>query len=137
MPDIDWDKIRRGRNEADARLRPYLDFLSLGQSGYYHQVPLARRVADATDAYSDQRNRSQSLQFRAHELALFIARLTADTLAGEILAAAGPDQDDATLRWIAAGLRCRYRPFCTGCESCHTVTSPGRSAERLTDSGGR
>lgn len=122
----DWEKIRRERDEADARLRPYLHFLSLGDSGFYSRIPLVRRIADATAAYSNQRQRSQSLQFRPHELALFAARVTADTLASEILAAAGPDQDDATLRWVAAGLRCSHRPFCTGCASCQTVTSPNR-----------
>jgi hypothetical protein len=53
-------------------------------------------------------------------------RVTADSLAGQIDAAATAKQDAYTIAWVVAGRRCRRQPFCVGCGACQTVTSPHR-----------
>ena len=66
-------------------------------------------------------------QMQDNELERLAVLVCADQFATEIEDAAhDAGQDPATIAWVVAGLRCTARPFCTGCRTCFTVTSPLR-----------
>ncbi len=132
MSMTDFDRAMARRREAEDRVRPWL-----GLMGLHHASRLRRRVEEAARARLDHQQTSQTLSFDVHDIARLCARVTADTLASQIEGAAGPDQDALTIRWVLAGLRCPARPFCTGCESCQTVTAPTRGNDSLPDMWGR
>lgn len=76
-----------------------------------------RREADKAAALEEFHNHSDSLSFGGRYATTLGRRL------GEAF--------DAVIAWVAAGLRCPWQPFCTGCVACQTVTSPLRPSEPL------
>jgi hypothetical protein len=104
------------------RWRPYL--------GVEHRSSPARRLRDARWAVTQWRLAHSQRQESDDEVALGV-RVTAEAFADQIQAAAGPEQDAATVAWVIAGLRCRWQPFCTGCPACQTVTAPLRPCEPI------
>jgi hypothetical protein len=122
----DREDLARRREEATARFTPWRPYLHLGNWG--HGLPAFERVRQATwdvQAYRQAHNQRDG----DNELAALAVRVTADTLANQIQAAAGPAHDPATVRWVRAGLRCPSQPFCSGCPVCQTVTAPDRLQE--------
>jgi hypothetical protein len=124
----DYEKERREREKVEAlagfdQWRWAVDSFA----NYGHGLPLAKRVRVAHTAIRRWRSASGT-RGGDYELEDVAARVAAATLADEILAGAGSEQDDATIRWVVAGLRCSAQPFCTGCQRCQTVTSPARPA---------
>lgn len=122
----------RCRNEAEERVRPWYRFM-----GLHHRAEVRDRVRKAAGALLDHQQTSQTLSFNIDGIADLCARVTADTLASQIEAAAGDEQDYNTIKWVVAGLRCQAQPFCTGCQACQTVTAPTRTNETLPDIWGR
>lgn len=77
-----------------------------------------RALREYRDAHGQGRN-------MGHGETILAVRVVADELAAQIQeAASGGGQDEATIAWVLAGLRCPDQPFCTGCRSC--VTAPNR-----------
>jgi len=124
----DFERAMRRREEAEQRVKPWLRFL-----GLHHSSLLRKRVREAAGARLDHQQTSQTLSFDMYEIAELCARVTADTLASQIEAAADGEQDFYTIRWVVAGLRCPAKPFCTGCIACQTVTAPTRTSKQLLD----
>ncbi len=84
------------------------------------------RVVKAVQAVQEWRS-ANNQQMQGNELERLAVLVCADQFATEIEDAAhSSGQDPATIAWVVAGLRCTSRPFCTGCRSCFTVTSPLR-----------
>ncbi len=114
--------------EADpelARFDRWTPFLHLGNYGF--GVPAFDRLREAGFAVRGWRQKSRSRGGDYDDVILGV-RVSADAFASDILAAAeGRDPD--TIAWVVAGLRCPARPFCKGCTSCQTVTSPLREVE--------
>ncbi len=85
-----------------------------------------RRVVDAVSAVREWRYANNQRE-QDHEMERLAIRISADQFARDIEAAAhDAGQDPATIAWVAAGLRCPDKPFCTGCRSCFTITAPLR-----------
>jgi hypothetical protein len=114
----------RKREAALKRFDQWSGYLHL--AGWGHGLPAFKRLQEALYAVRDWRYISNTRTGSDEEIALAV-RVVADTLANQIQAAA-TDQDQATIAWVVAGLRCPSQPFCTGCTSCQTVTSPLRPA---------
>lgn len=128
------ERIERARGPFDAIMR----FLTLDRGDWRSLAgaAVALRVDRATDAVREWRHvNDQALQDR--EIETVAIRVAADQFAREIeQAAAATGQDRATIAWVVAGLRCPLRPFCTGCQTCFTVTSPHRADVQFDRSGG-
>ena len=121
-------RAREAKTEGPFRelCSPYL-----GLRGYGHGVPAADRLERAEWARLEfRRARGQQTNMGREDVTMAV-RIVADTMASEISAAAGDEQDSVTVAWVLAGLRCPSRPFCTGCPSCQTITSPTRPAEPI------
>lgn len=104
----------------------FLGGLRLGGLGY-RGCEIYERVIKATKAIREYRYvMNQPVQ--DNELEVLAIRITADAFASQIAAAADRSKDPDTVAWVVAGLRCTAQPFCTGCASCQTVTSPHRHA---------
>lgn len=122
--DPDW-LIRQ--REARERAREPFEHLALGRLHLSHQAPAGKRLSDALWALRQWRMTHNQSQEMRDEVALGV-RMTAETMADQIQAAAGPEHDPATIAWVLAGMRCPSRPWCAGCVACQTVTSPLRPA---------
>ena len=126
------------RQEEERTERPFkelaMPFLGVGRftgttKFMPQRVTVFERVDSALRALREfRRARNQNFAGPDEEVGLAIA-VTADELAAQIAAKAGPEQDHTTIAWVLAGLRCPRRPFCTGCPGCFTVTSPLRDCE--------
>jgi hypothetical protein len=117
----------RTYNEREAKALPaferWRDFLGLHEYGY--GVPAFQRLKEAMYAVRGWRYASNT-RGGDYETATLAVRVCADTFASQIAAAATPECDEHTIRWVVAGLRCPSAPFCTGCPACQTVTAPER-----------
>lgn len=116
------------RNDAERKAWPGFVAIrdrlgGLGRSGYaceaFSQAEKAIFALRAWRTAASQRNDN-------HEELVLTVRVVADVLAQQIEAAAPATLDTETVRWVVAGLRCTHQPFCTGCTTCATVTSPQR-----------
>lgn len=98
-------------------------YLSLGDYGI--GLPAFERLKQAL---RDVREFRYASNYRGgdYETEQLAVRVVSDALAGQIQASASDNQDADTIAWVIAGLRCKRRPFCQGCRSCQTVTSPLR-----------
>ncbi len=85
------------------------------------------RVKEAALALRAYRRARGQDMFGDYEHALPV-RICADQFGIDIADAAGErdDLDPYTIRWVLAGLRCPWRPFCRGCPGCFTIDSPLR-----------
>lgn len=99
------------------------DFLSLGAYGF--GVRASDRLETATRAVEAFRRITKS-RGASREMNNLAVRVVADTFADQIEAAGQNVHDNATIRWVVAGLRCPSAPFCSGCIACQSVTSPLR-----------
>lgn len=118
-------RVEKARSPFEA-IRGYLGIDYGDWTNRRRGAAVFRRVTDAVSAVREWRYaNNQSLQ--DHELEIVAIRVSADQFAREIEdAAGGTELDAATISWVLAGLRCSRRPFCTGCLTCFTVTSPHR-----------
>jgi hypothetical protein len=91
--------------------------------------PLYRKVERAWSALREWRH-ANNQQPRYQDEMILTIRITAETMAEQVASAAGgrADLDPDTIAWVLAGMRCTARPFCAGCDTCFTITSPGRHA---------
>jgi len=126
--DHEHEQRRQEQEKARVDLEPWMDYLGttfVGETLSARQPYVYRRVAAALGAVRRWRQVSNTLG-DDYETEGVAVRVTAEALAGQIDAAATARQDPGTIAWVVAGLRCRRRPFCTGCGACQTVTSPHR-----------
>jgi hypothetical protein len=122
---VDWAQKDEERAAALAKFDRWRSYLHLGNWGY--GTPAFKRLQQALWDVREYRRISNTMNGGGEEIIVAV-RVVADTLANQVQAAAGADQDPATVAWVVAGLRCESSPFCTGCTSCQTVTSPLRPA---------
>lgn len=123
MSDDYWQRMVERHPKECAGFDKWRDFLHLREFGW--AVPAFKRLQKATLDLREFRRVFSQRGGDYEELTLAV-RLVADTFASEIGAAADENQDAATVAWVVAGLRCPMRPFCTGCQTCQTITSPNR-----------
>lgn len=127
----DMDRRIRESDERRAAAKPRFDkwigFLNL--AGYGFDTYVFRRVKEAVYDVRAWREASQT-RGGDYEVETLVIRVAADTFASQIEAAALPEHDRHTVAWVVAGLRCPARPFCSGCPSCFTATSPTRKEAR-------
>jgi hypothetical protein len=119
------DEQERKREAARAKFDQWSKYLHLHKWGWGSDTFM--RLHHATSDVQEFR-RLSNYRGGDYEEQVLAVRLVADTLADQIQAAAD-GQDPATVAWVVAGLRCPSTPFCRGCASCQTVTSPLRPAE--------
>lgn len=112
----------------DAFHRLCSGWMDVDQGGVWDRrsLPAYKRLQEALRALRRHRRVNNQQEREEDEVSLGV-RIVADSMASEISAAAGADQDRATIAWVVAGLRCPRRPFCLGCNSCFTVDSPARA----------
>ena len=125
-----WAGWRRERDEErKQRAREGFDrseqWLALRNWGI--GLPVVEAVRQAMWDIREYRN-ANNQQHGTNEQEIVAVRVTCAVMADEIQAAAAarPDLDDTTVRWVLAGLRCPMQPFCLGCLSCQTITAPTR-----------
>lgn len=111
-------------DRTDGRFRAIQRFLDMDP-----RAGLVRRVREAAQALNAYRRVRNQPMFGDYEYILPI-RISADQFVHDIEDAAGErdDLDPYTIAWVLAGLRCQARPFCRGCPTCFTITSPHRSS---------
>jgi hypothetical protein len=120
-------KIEKARGPFDA-VRPFmwLHRRNWLRPGSPSEAPVLARVIKAVAAVRQWRYVNNQ-QMQTDEMEVIAVRVAADQFAADILNAAhDAGQDPTTIAWVVAGLRCPARPFCTGCRSCFTITSPLR-----------
>jgi len=130
ISDVEFEKRATRREKALGVFHQWSHYTSLGDYGM--GLPAFERLVEANRAVRGWRQASNTRGGDYEEEKLAV-RVVADSLANQI-AAAAPDQDDTTLLWVLAGLRCPSRPFCSGCPSCQSVTSPLRPMVALRSS---
>lgn len=119
-------RIEKARGPFEA-IRRYMHVARFtGGKWSTDELPVFRRLHDALNALSEWRMANQQRNEYQDEIALSI-RIVADSMASEIAAAAGADQDPQTIAWVVAGLRCPLRPFCRGCDACFAIDAPHRA----------
>ncbi len=103
-------------------------WMSVDNGGVFdgRRLPVFTRLEKALFALREWRNANQQRHEWREEVALAV-RVVTDSMASEIAAAAGEQQDAATVAWVVAGLRCPARPFCRGCDACFTIDAPHRA----------
>jgi hypothetical protein len=102
-------------------------FLHLSGWGTGRTANRLKRALWALQEYRDAHQQSRNMG--DGELILSV-RVVADELAAQIQEAAPTTSvDPATIAWVLAGMRCPSQPFCTGCQSCFTITAPLRPVD--------
>ena len=101
-------------------------------SGYGYDLPVFTKLRDVLRDVRMHRQ-TYNLSGGDYETETVAVNVVTTVMADEVLAAhAGQDGiDPHTLNVIVAGLRCRARPYCTGCIACQTITAPTRPAAPL------
>lgn len=131
MPESDFDRQMRARDERIEKARGPFQALpawriDFGDVWGHRKAPaVVKKLREGLAALREWRRANNQQESADDEVSLAIT-IVADTMAGEIAAAATNQQDSTTIAWVVAGLRCPRRPFCTGCESCFTVDAPHR-----------
>lgn len=126
-----WEDRRREahRAETKANFERSKRFAHMG--GFRVGQPVFEAVKQAMWDIREYRQAYNQLHEFYDEVATAVTA-TADALAIAIedaASSAAMPLDDDTIRWVVAGMRCPARPFCTGCASCQTITSPLRPME--------
>lgn len=126
-----WEAARREKYLAETAVNFERSRRFSHIGGFRSGQPVFKAVLQAMRdirEYRQARNQSHDIY---DEVATAVTA-TAEALAlaiEESATRADVTLDDATIRWVAAGLRCQIRPFCSGCAACQTITSPLRPAE--------
>ncbi len=134
--DFDFDRFERRKAErdrviAEARgpfeaLRRFAHLTIPAWDSRRRPARAFERVREGFRAVEQWRYATNQ-QVQTNELEMLAVRLCADQFAREIEDAAHEaGQDQATIAWVLAGLRCPSRPFCVGCSACFTITAPHR-----------
>lgn len=124
-----WARVEQRREASRGPFEKLcINFLGLDRYGRTNgrELPVFGRLRDALAALDEFRRAHNQDGLHAYEEVELSVRVVADELANQIQHATGPEHDPATIAWVLAGMRCPSQPFCTGCRSCFTITSPNR-----------